>query len=330
MRISAGIVATLVVATLVGLPDRHAVAQPQDGKIPRIGYLHLGAELGGRDRAFLDGLKDLGYVDGKTVHIEYRFGQGRDDSSLNALAAELVGTNVDVIVAMIPAAARAAASATQTIPIVMRASDDPVAAGLAASLAQPGGNVTGVTSIAEALTGKRIELLKQVIPGVARVGVLWNPDSRKGSTYFALAETDARALGITLQSMPVRTADDFAPAFGAAKAGGVEALVTLRNPLIVQQRGAIAALAIARGIPAIFDEREFVQAGGLMSYGADLADVYRRAAIYVDKILKGAKPGDLPIEQPTKFQLVVNLKTARALGITVPPSILLRADEVIE
>jgi len=310
-------------------PDR-AMAQATERKVPRIGYLHTVGSLGPYDRAFLKGLHDLGYVEGKTIVIEHRFGRGEGSSRLGALAEEFVGLKVDVIVALVPAAVRAAMKTTRTIPIVARFSRDPAEEGMVGSLARPGGNVTGITSIAQDLIAKRIQLLKELAPGLTRLGVMWDSGSRRSGKYFSAAEAAARSLGVTALSLPLRGADDIEPAFRAAADGNVQGFVTVRNPVIVRNRARIAALAIQNGLPAVFDEREFTVAGGLISYGANLADLYRRAATYVDKILKGARPADLPIELATEFDLVVNLRTAKALGIELPRSILLRADKVIE
>ena len=235
---------------------------------------------------------------------------------------------MDIIVALHPRAARAAQDATKTIPIVIRSSGDPVAAGFVASLARPGGNVTGVTSISSELYGKRLELLKEAVPKASRVAVL----RTAGPAALQLEELQAaaRSLGLQLHSLEVRGSDDFERAFRAANDKGAQALITLRAPLIVNERKQIADLAAKSKLPAIYDERAFVDAGGLMSYGTDLAEVYRHAAIYVDKILKGAKPTDLPVEQPMKFEFIINLKAAKQIGLTIPPNVLVRADRVIK
>lgn len=308
----------------------HAAARPQVKHLPRIGYLHFGKGLGAHDRAFLKGLNELGYVDGKTVSIEFRGARRRREADLRGPAAELVRLRVDVIVALVPAAVRAARQATRTIPIVMRYTSDPVGAGLVASLSRPGGNITGVTSISTNLLGKRLELLRELLPGLSRVGLLWQKRGRSKPGSYGVIDADSRLLGITLQSLAVRTTDDFVPLFRGAAESGAQGLVVMRSPIIVKHRKRIADLAIDHRFPAVFDEREFAESDGLMSYGTDLSHLYRRAADYVDRILKGAKPADLPIEQPTKFELVVNLRTAAAIGIKVPPLILLRADQVIE
>ncbi len=321
-----GIVAIGVTFALFG-----AVAQAQQPKnVPRIGYLQLDSQRGPRDEAFLQGLRDLGYFEGKNISIEYRGDPQRREEQLPGLAAELVRLKVDVIVALVPPAARAAKNATKTIPIVMRSTDDPVEAGYVASLAKPGGNITGVTSVGLELTGKRLELLKEVIPRLSRVGVLWDPNFPSGQRIFKEAKVEAESLRVKLQSLEVRHPDDFESAFRAVTREHGQALVTLRNPLIVSQRKRLADLALKHRLPAIYDDREFVDSGGLMSYGTNLADLYRRAAYYVDKILKGTKPTDLPVEQPTKFELIINLKTAKQIGLTIPPNVLARADKVIK
>ena len=321
--------AGLLVALALGLIATPLPTQAQEpAKVPRLGFLATGPSP--RVEAFWQALRQLGYVEGQNIAIERRFSENKIDR-LPALAAELVRLKVDVIVAPDPPAASAARNATRTIPIVMRSSSDPVEAGLVASIARPGGNITGVYSIAEELVGKRLELLKAVVPRVSRVAVLWDPDFPASARWFREAEVAARSLGVQLQSLEVRCPNpDYESAFGVATRGHAGALITLRNPPIVFHQRRIVNLATKSRLPAIYDDREFVESGGLMSYGANLADMYRRAATYVDKILKGAKPADLPVEQPTRFELVINLKTAKALGLTIPRSILVRADQVIQ
>jgi putative ABC transport system substrate-binding protein len=310
-------------------PSLSADAQ-QAGKVPRIGYLQIGSRLGSGAEAFLQGLRDLGYVEGKNIVIEYRGDPQRREDRLPEFAADLVRLKVDVIVALDPPAARAAKNATKTIPIVIRSTADPVQAGFVASLARPGGNITGMTSISTELYGKRLELLKEVIPRLSRVGVLWNPVRSANAINFKEMEVAARSLDLRLQSLEVRGANDFENAFRAAGKARVEALITIRTPLINDQRKRVADLAVKSRLPAIYDDREYIDAGGLMSYGTNLVDLYRRAATYVDKILKGAKPADLPVEQPTKFELIINLKAAKQIGLTIPPNVLVRADKVIK
>jgi len=297
----------------------------QTGRIPRIGYLNIGSRVEEVPEAFLQGLHELGYVEGKNIIIEYRGDPQRREDRLPSSAAELVRLNVDVIVALSPPAASAAKNATRTIPIVMRATGDPIKAGFVESLAHPGHNITGVTSISSDLYGKRLGLLKEVVPGLSRVGVLHNPDR----SDFKKMQSAARALSLEVQSLEVRTAKDFVDAFTTATQAHAQALITIRTPLINTQSKQVAELAIKRRLPAIYDEVQYVDVGGLMSYGTHLADLQRRAAVFVDKILKGRKPADLPVEQPTKFELVINLKTAKQINLTIPPSMLARADRVI-
>jgi putative ABC transport system substrate-binding protein len=315
--------ATLIVASL-----QLADAQ-QAKKVPRIGYLQIGSQLGPTGEAFLQGLRDLGYVEGKSILIEYRGDPQRSEDRLPEFAADLVRLKVDVIVALDPPAARAAKNATKTIPIVMRSTSDPIQAGFVASLARPGGNITGVTTISTDLYGKRLELLKEVIPRLSRVGVLRNPDRSAEASNSKEMEIAARSLDLRLQFLEVRSSNDFENAFRAAGKARAEALITIRTPLINDQRKRVADLAVKSRLPAIYDVREYIDAGGLMSYGTVLAELHRRAATYVDKILKGAKPADLPVEQPTKFEFIINLKVAKQIGLTIPPNVLARADKVV-
>ena len=264
--------------------------------------------------------------------IEYRDAEGKLER-LPALAAELVALKVDVIVAAGTPAALAAKQATRTLPIVFAAAADPVASGLVTSLARPGGNVTGLSILAPELVGKCLEQLKQAVPGVSRVAVLWQPGGlgeRTEKDMLKGAEVAARALGVRLQFVEARGPADFDRAFSDMTRARAGALTVLASAMFFSERRRLVDLAAKNRLPAVYPLREFVDAGGLMSYGPNLADLFRRAATYVDKILKGAKPGDLPVEQPTKFELVINLKTAKALGLTIPPSLLQRADQVIE
>lgn len=297
-------------------------------KIPRIGFLVFN-ELGGRGTLFQQGLFELGYVEGRNIHVEYRSAESKEDR-LAMLAVELVSLNLDVFVALDPPSYRAAIKATKTIPIVIRASTDPVAEGIAASLAHPRGNVTGVFSLYSELIGKRMELLKETVPKVSRLLVLWDPQYADAKEQLGSAESAARAYGLRPLSAAVHSDSDFDSAFKSATRERANALLVLRTPLMVRNRARIAGLAAKARLPAVYDDVAYAQAGGLMSYGASLNEMYRHSATYVDKILKGAKPGDLPIEQPTKFELVINMKTAKVLGIKIPDSILLRADKVIE
>jgi len=307
-------------------------AQPA-GKVYRIGL--LGTTPPGDPGAvrvwgaFFQGLRELGYVEGQNLIIERRFSEGRDER-LPALAADLVRLRVDVIVAAGGPTPHAAKRATTTIPIVAPNHGDPVGTGLVASLARPGGNVTGLSILNPELTGKRLELLKEAVPRIVRVAVLWNPTSRIHPREWSEAEAAARALGLQPRRLPARGLDDYGTAFSAMTQERADALLVLGDATFWFHRMRIAELAAKHRLPAMFAQREHVQAGGLICYGVDLRGNYRRAAAYVDKILKGAKPGDLPIEQPTNFELVINLKTAKALGLTIPQSLLLRADEVIQ
>jgi ABC-type uncharacterized transport system substrate-binding protein len=310
-----------------------AAEAQQAAKIARIGL--LGGSLAGKSHmteAFLQGLRDLGYIEGRNVVIEIRDAEGKLER-LPALAAELVALKVDVILAGGTAQALAAKQATKTIPIVFTAVVDAVADGLVTSLARPGGNVTGLSSLVSELVGKWLELLKQAIPGISRVAVLWHPGTlgeRTEKDMLKGAEVAARALGVRLQFVEARGPADFERAFSDMTRARAGALTVWTSPMFNTQRGRLVALAAKHRLPAVYPWTEAGDAGGLMAYGANVADVFRRAATYVDKILKGAKPGDLPVEQPTKFELVVNLKTAKALGLTIPPSLLQRADEVIQ
>ena len=324
MAIFLSLIITLA-AVFLTPPSAHA---QQPGKMPRIGYLVIGSEVGQVSEAFLQGLRDLGYVEGKNIIIEYRGDPQRREERLPELAADLVRLKVDVIVALSPPAARAAKNATKTIPIVIRSTGDPVQGGFVSSLARPGGNITGMTSISSELYGKRLELLKEIMLRLSRVAVLRNPN--RGASDFKEMQSAARSLALQLQSLEVRTANDFENAFRAAGKARAQALITIRTPLFNNHRKQIADLAIRSRLPAIYDERAYVEAGGLMSYGTNLADLERRAAVFVDKILKGTKPADLPVEQPTKFEFVINLKTAKQIGLTIPPNVLARADKMIK
>ena len=308
-----------------------AGAQPPR-KVPRIGYLVLPPLLekpSPERAAFLDALSELGYVEGKTVSIEYR-SAGWNAELLPDLAEELVRLNVDAIVTGGGGAtAEAARQATKTIPIVVAASADPVGLGLVASLARPGGNITGTSLMAPELGSKRLELLKETVPKISRVAVLWHPRGA-GRLEWQQTEAAARRLGVTLQSYEVRNADDVARALEAMTKKRPDAVIMFFDPLTSGYRVIISDFALKNRLPTIFGSREFAAAGGLMSYGPNIPELFRRAAVYVDKILKGAKPRDLPIEQPTKFELIVNLKTAKALGLTIPPSVLIRADQVVQ
>jgi putative ABC transport system substrate-binding protein len=286
----------------------HAAGAQQPKKVPRIGVLWTFSPTIASPfaEAFRQGLRGLGYVEGQNIALEQRWAEGRFDR-LPSLAAELVRLNVDVIVTASTPAVQAAQQATRTIPIVMTLVSDPVASGLAASLARPGGNVTGLSLMQPEVTGKRLQLLKEVVPKVSRVAVLWNPSTSSLLPLLRETQAAARTLGVQLQVVEVRGPTELDSAFSAMTRDRARALVVLPDPIYQDRRGQIAALAAKSRLPAIFAWKEAVDAGGLMSYGASLPDIFRRAAVYVDKILKGAKPADLPVEQPTRFELVINL-----------------------
>jgi ABC-type uncharacterized transport system substrate-binding protein len=322
---------SLLLAT-VFLTTAPAAEVQQAKKVPRIGFLSgrvapTSATADPTAAAFRQGLRDLGYIEGKNVLVEYRYSEGMT-GRMPSLVAELVQLKVDVIVSPVGAAIHAAKQATRTIPIVMMITTDPVAVGLVDSLARPGGNITGLTRLTLELSGKRLELLKEVVPGLSRVGILFDPAG--GVATFKEYEIPARALKIQLQSLEVRGPNpDFVAAFQAATKGHVSALVAVRAGLLLRYRNQIADLAIKNRLPSMHEGSEEVDAGGLISYSANDVDLYRRAATYVDKILKGAKPADLPVERPTKFELVINLKAAKQIGLTIPQKVLGRADKVI-
>jgi len=322
-------VLTALLAILVIFTSLAAQAQ-QAGKVARIGFLAQGpAPSGPTFEAFRQGLRELGYVEGQNIVIEYRWAEERLER-LPDLAAELVSLKVDVIVAPGTPAPLAAKRVTRTIPIVMAAAGDPVGTGLVATLAQPGGNVTGLSNFSAELAGKRLQLQKEVLPGVSRVAVLWNSANPVAALLMRETETAARTLGLQVQSVEVRRPEDFENALPAAISGGAGALFVIDDPLVFSSRMRIADFAVRNRLPATAFYNEFAKAGGLMAYGPNLAHQFRRAALYVDKILKGAKPADLPVEQPTQFELVINMKTAKALGLTIPQPVLLRADQLIE
>jgi putative tryptophan/tyrosine transport system substrate-binding protein len=300
--------------------------------VPRIGFLGVGTR---ENRAFLidgllQGLRERGYVEGQNIVIEYRFSEGRNDR-LPELAAELVDLKVDLIVASGSPASFAAKRATSTIPIVMGSlAADPIETGLIVSLARPGGNVTGMTEMAAHLSGKRLELLKETLPSLTRVAVFWNPPNPAYGPVLRGLETAAPLLRLKLQRLEVRVPEDFEGALKAAVGQRAGALFVPGDPLVTNRPRVLADLALRYRVPTMTDFRELPQTGGLMSFGPDLVDSYRRAATHVDKILKGANPAELPMEQPTKFDLVVNLRTARTLGVTIPQSVLIQATEIIQ
>ncbi len=318
----------LILALGILLAPLAADAQ-QATKVPRIGYLSPGAPGDFRIEAFRRGLREFGYVEGQNILLEGRWAGGRNEA-LPQLAAELVRLKVNLIVIHSSAAARAVQKATTTIPIVIAGVGDPVGIGLVASLARPGGNITGSSILSPELSGKRLELLKEAVPAVSRVAMLRNPNNPAASLASKETEAAARRLGVQLQVLEVRRREEIDGAVLAMIRERADALIVLPDPMVVSLRERLADLALKNRLPAIFEQREHAEAGGLMAYGASLTDSIRRAAYFVDKILKGAKPGDLPVEQPTKFELVINLKTAKALGLTIPQSVLIRADEVIQ
>jgi putative ABC transport system substrate-binding protein len=328
---SIGLTVTLVLVILVA--PLAAEAQ-RAGKVYRIGILPPGpiSERVHLWEAFRQGLRELGYVEGQNITLVFPSAEVRPER-VPHLAAELVNLKVDLIVAGTTPAALAAKQATKTIPIVATSVADPVGDGLVASLARPGGNITGFTFLGPELVPKRLELLKEAIPGVSRVAALWHPAAYGEPTMRDMLkeiETAARALGVQLQLVRARGPDDFDRAFSAMTTERAGALIVFPSPMLYTERRGIVDLAAKHRLPTIYAWREPVEAGGLMSYGASIPDLYRRAATHVDKILKGAKPADLPVEQPTKFELVINLKTAKALGLTIPQSVLIRATQVIQ
>ena len=319
----------LALAILVFSPYHVAEAQ-QTGKAPRIGYVSGGSSFTGPVHgAFRQGLRELGYLEGKNILIEFR-GDAKLDR-VPDLAAELVALKPDVIVAAGGTEpALAAKKATKTIPIVFTSVGDPISTGLVESLARPGGNITGLTNINAELSGKRLELLKETDPKFSRVAVLWNPESPALILAFKESEAAARALGLQLQSLEVRGPVDFESAFKAAVDRHAGAVLVPSSQFFMRHRVKLAELAVKSRMSAIYADKDYVEAGGLISYGPSLPDLYRRAASYVDKILKGRKPADLPVEQPTKFELAINLKAAKQIGLTIPPNVLVRADKVIK
>jgi putative tryptophan/tyrosine transport system substrate-binding protein len=304
----------------------------QPAKIPRIGFVTGSGDAnnpGTNVEAFRQGLRDIGYIDGKNILIEYRYAEGKLDR-IPSLVAELLQLKVDVLVSSVFQAIIAAKQATKTIPIVMVTLVDPVATGLIDSLAHPGGNVTGLTNLARELSGKRLELLKEVVPKLGRVGALWDANAPAAVIGFKEYEVVAGALKIEIQSLEVRSPNpDFEGAFKAAVKARASALITIRSSIMNRYQEQITELAIKNRLSSMYEGSPYVEAGGLMSYSANIDESFRRAAYYVDRILKGTKPADLPVEQPTKFEFVINLKTAKQIGLTIPPNVLARADRVI-
>jgi putative tryptophan/tyrosine transport system substrate-binding protein len=302
----------------------------QPAKVPRIGFLGAAYSSANaiRMEAFGQGLRELGYVEGKNILIEYRWAEGKTEQ-LPKLAVELVRLKVDIIVTAGPAATRPAKEATSTIPIVMAFDNDPVGSGFVASLARPGGNITGLSALFPELSGKRLELLKEVVPMLSRMAVLGTSTNLGNAQALKEIELAAGAFKVKLQTLDVLHFTDIEPAFSTAVKGRADAVLVLSSAVIFSQRTQIAALAVKNRLPVNFPQSEYVEDGGLMSYAPNYADLFRRAATYVDKILKGAKPADLPVEQPKKFEFVVNLKAAKLIGLTIPPNVLARADKVI-
>ncbi|MBI2540524.1 MAG: ABC transporter substrate-binding protein [Deltaproteobacteria bacterium] len=322
------VVSLLTTALLSTVPFANA---QQAKKVPRIGLLSPFSPSATAlwHGAFRQGLREHGWVEGKNISIEYRYAEGKRDR-LPELAGDLVRLKVDVIVAAVNTDALAAKKATRTIPIVVASAGDPVTLGLVESLARPGGNVTGLSQIAPELAGKRLELLKEIVPKLSRVAVLWNPQGTTSPLSWKEIQLPARELGVQLHSLEARSLKDFDKAFEEAARTPAGALAIMPDPLFAGNLKRIAELAAKSRLPSIFHLEEFVASGGLVAYGVDRPDQFRRAAVYVDKILKGAKPADLPVEQPTKFELVINLKTAKQIGLTIPPNVLARADKVIK
>ena len=304
-------------------------AQAQPAAVPRIGVLtpFTPSAAAPWHEALRQGLRELGWIDGRNIRIEYQY--AKTSAELPAVAAEVVRSGVDVIVVS-ATATLAAKEATRTIPIVMASNADPVMLGMVESLSRPGGNVTGLSQISSELAGKRLELLREVVPGLARVGVIWNPGGRGSTVNWQEMQSPARRLGLELRSLETQTPNDIDRVFAEASRAQVGAVAIMPHPLFAGSLKRIADLAIKHRLPAVFNLREFADAGGLLAYGPNRSDEFRRAAAYVDKILKGAKPADLPVEQPSKFELVINLRTAKALGVRIPQSLLLRADELLQ
>ena len=303
----------------------------QPTTIPRIGFLITSSPsvIAPRMDAFRQGLRELGYVEGKNIVIERRHAEGKLDR-LPTLAAELVRLNVDVIITSGPTATRPAKGATSTIPIVMTFDDDPVGSGFVASLARPGGNITGLSTLAPEISGKQLELLKEIVPRLNRVAVIGTSTRQGTAQSLKEMELAAGAFAMKVQYLDIQNPQDIETAFRAAGKERADALLVLQSPVFNAQREQIADLALKNRLPATYPRREFVEDGGLMSYGASISDLDRRAATYVDKILKGTKPADLPVEQPTKFEFIVNLRAAKQIGLTIPPNVLARADKVIK
>jgi putative ABC transport system substrate-binding protein len=319
----------LVAMTLLTVGVIAEAQQPK--KVPRIGYLAGAshAAIAFRLEAFRQGLRELGYLEGKNIGIEYRYSEGNFRRQ-KELAFELARANVDVIVTSGPASTRAAKEATATIPIIMTFDSDPVGSGSVASLARPGGNITGLSTLAPEISGKQLELLKEIVPKLSRVAVIGSSANPGNAQVLKGMEAAAQVFSVKLQNLDILDPKELETVFRAALNERVDAVVALAGTVIIAQRAQIAELAIKSRLPAIYERREYVEAGGLMSYGVSITDLDRRAATYVDKILKGAKPADLPVEQPKKFEFIINLKAAKQIGLTIPPNVLARADKVIK
>jgi len=324
----AGWSSILVVAVLLAVGVIADAQQPK--KLPRIGFLSAASSsaISARVEAFRQGLRELGYVEGKNIFIEWRFAEGKSDR-LASLAAELVRLKVDVIVAEAPTSTRSAKQATVTIPIVMMFDDDPVGSGFVASLARPGGNITGLSTLSPEISGKQLEILKEVVPKLSRVGVLGDVTRPGIPQELREINVAADAFRVQVQYLEVRGSKDIEIAFRAAIKERVDAVLVLGSPVLTSERKQVVELAVKSRLPAIYAREEPVEDGGLMSYGVSIADLSRRTATYVDEILKGAKPADLAVEQPKNFELIINLKAAKQIGLTIPPNVLARADRVI-
>jgi putative ABC transport system substrate-binding protein len=324
---SVGLVTLIIAFVICGV----AANAQQPAKIPRIGYLQVTAfsAVAARTEAFRQGLRELGYVEGKNIVIEWRFAEGKADR-LPSLAAELVRLKVEVIVTSGPTVTRSAKEATVTVPIVMTFDNDPVGNGFVASLARPGGNITGLSTLAPEISGKQLEILREIVPKLSPVAVLGTSTNPGNAQVLKEIELAAGAFKVQLQYLDVQGTKDIETAFRAASKGRVVAVLVLAGPVLVTNRKQVIDLAVKNRLPAAYYRSEFVEDGGLVSYGVNFADLDRRAATYVDKILKGAKAADLPVEQPMKFELVINLKAAKQIGLTIPPNVLVRADRVIK
>ena len=323
----------LLVTIVAGvLASPCAAPGQQAAKAPRVGVLFAGTPTTAApfNEALTEGLRERGYVEGRNIIVERRYGGGHSDR-ITAMAAELVRMRVELIVTGTDTAIAAVKRQTQTIPVVMAGASDPVGTGFVASLARPGGNITGTSRMSPETSGKRLELLREAVPRLSRVAVIWNPDVRGAVLDFKELEEPARAMRVQLQSVEVSRADDLAGAFSAVVDARAEALVVITpNPVTFTSQEQVVSFARRHRLPSIYGVEEYADAGGLMTYGASIRGAYRRGAFFVDRILKGARPSDLPVEQPTQFELIINLKTAKALGLAIPPSLLSRADRVIE